>query len=245
MSIFDQDINMSMRKKGKPIQPRLQAFLDAEAAAKALGVSRNTLYAYVSRGFVRSTPHPSRAKASLYAAADVQALITRKVRMRRPRAAAASALEGGLPVLKTRITHFEDDRLFYRSKEATSFSREATLGGRRAALWDSGDGDRRARSIRERFGLDRNRDASCRRKLRIARQPCYRSSPRASRRAPASRVVRHLARPRGSFRLLSLQSPESVVRSAGPFTKKSLQLGENQKRAMRYGARLCFSPITS
>jgi citrate synthase len=136
---LNQDINMGMRKKGKPIQARLQAFLDAEAAAKALGVSRNTLYAYVSRGLVRSTPHTSIAKASLYAAADVQALITRKARMRRPRAAAASALEGGLPVMKTRITHFEGDRVFYRSKEATSFSREATLEDAARLLWDCGD----------------------------------------------------------------------------------------------------------
>lgn len=130
-----------MRKSSKPIQVRLQAFLDAEAAAKALGISRNTLYAYVSRGLVRSTPHPTVAKASLYIAADIQALITRKVRMRRPRAAAASALEGGLPVLKTRITHFEDDRLFYRAKEATSFSREATLEDAARLLWNCGEVD--------------------------------------------------------------------------------------------------------
>jgi citrate synthase len=136
---LNQYINMSMRKQSKPVRTRLQAFMDAATAAKALGVSRGTLYAYVSRGLVRSTPHPSLAKASLYVAADVQALITRKARMRRPHAAAASALEGGLPVLKTRITHFEGDRLFYRSREAISFSREASLEDAARLLWDAGD----------------------------------------------------------------------------------------------------------
>jgi len=115
--------------------------MDAEAASKALGVSRSTLYAYVSRGLVRSTPHPSVAKASLYVAADVQALIARKTRMRRPRAAAASALEFGLPVLKTRITHFEGDRFFYRDKDAVEFSRDATFEEAARLLWGMGEAD--------------------------------------------------------------------------------------------------------
>lgn len=132
---------MSMRKTSKPAPARPQAFVDATAAATALGVSRATLYAYVSRGLVRSTPHPSLAKASLYVAADVHALINRKKQMRRPRAAAASALEFGLPVLKSRIAHFEGDRLFYRSKEATSYSRTATFEDAARLLWDSGDAD--------------------------------------------------------------------------------------------------------
>lgn len=120
---------------------RANALMDAEAATKALGVSRSTLYAYVSRGLVRSTPHPSVPKASLYVASDVQALIARKTRMRRPRAAAASALEFGLPVLKTRITHFEGDHFFYRDKDAVAFSRDATLEDSARLLWGTGEAD--------------------------------------------------------------------------------------------------------
>lgn len=132
---------MNVRTVKEPTPKRRQALIDAEAATKALGVSRNTLYAYVSRGLVRSTPHPSVAKASLYVAADVQALIARKTRMRRPRAAAASALEFGLPVLKTRITHFEGDRFFYRDKDAVVFSREATFEDAARLLWSTGEAD--------------------------------------------------------------------------------------------------------
>src|SRR5262245_31241664 len=132
---------MSGRRNGKQRTGRRDALLDAEAASKALGVSRATLYAYVSRGSVRSMPHPTVPKASQYAAADVQALIKRKMRMRRPRAAAESALDFGLPVLKTRITHFEDDKLFYRSEDAIVFSRHATLEETARLLWGVGDND--------------------------------------------------------------------------------------------------------
>jgi len=115
-----------------------RGLIDAAAATKALGVSRNTLYAYVSRGLVRSSAHPSIAKASLYSAADVHALITRKTTMRRPKAAAASALEFGLPVLQTKITHFEGDRLFYRAQDAIAYSRDATLEDAARLLWGVG-----------------------------------------------------------------------------------------------------------
>lgn len=122
-------------KRARHRKTSLRALLDAGAAARALGVSKGTLYTYVSRGLIRATPHPSVAKASLYPLADVQALIARKTRSRRPRAAAASALELGLPVLKTRITHFEDDRYFYRGRDAIVFSREATLEDAARLLW--------------------------------------------------------------------------------------------------------------
>ena len=140
-SILNQCINMNASSGKRPIPKRADALIDAAAATKALGVSRSTLYAYVSRGLVRATQHPSVAKASLYVAADVQALIARKTRMRRPRAAAATALDFGLPVLKTKLTHFEDDRLYYRSEEAIGFSRRATLEEAAQLLWQTDGAD--------------------------------------------------------------------------------------------------------
>ncbi|MCE9523816.1 MAG: citrate synthase [Alphaproteobacteria bacterium] len=137
---------MSGKRSKRPISER-GGLIDSAAATKALGVSRNTLYAYVSRGLVRSTAHPTLAKASLYVASDVEALIARKTRMRRPRAAAASALDFGLPVLKTRITHFEDNRLFYRSENAITFSTRATFEETAALLWGTGDLDPFERAV--------------------------------------------------------------------------------------------------
>ena len=117
------------------------ALIDIAAATKILGVSRNTLYAYVSRGHVRSTPHPDTPKASLYVASDIHALVQRKSRLRRPRMAAATALDFGLPVLKTHLTHFEDDHLFYRNTDAIVLSRTATLEDTARLLWNTGDDD--------------------------------------------------------------------------------------------------------
>ncbi len=140
-SILNQYINMNVKPSKRAIPKRPDALIDAAAATKMLGVSRNTLYAYVSRGLVRSTEHPSQPKASLYVAADLQALVQRKTKMRRPRAAAATALDFGLPVLKTRLTHFEDDRLYYRAEDAVAFSRRATLEETARLLWQTGDAD--------------------------------------------------------------------------------------------------------
>ncbi len=106
---------------------------------RALSITRATLYVYVSRGLIRSMPHPKVSKARLYAATDIMALIDRRTRMRQPRAAAATALDYGLPVLKTAITHFEDDRCFYRDREAVAFSRTATLEDAARVLWNTGD----------------------------------------------------------------------------------------------------------
>ena len=140
-SILNQYINMNAKSGKRAIPKRPDALIDAAAATKMLGVSRNTLYAYVSRGLVRSTEHPSLAKASLYVAADVQGLVARKTKMRRPRAAAATALDFGLPVLKTKLTHFEDDRLYYRSEDAIAFSQRATLEETARLLWQTGEAD--------------------------------------------------------------------------------------------------------
>lgn len=129
----------SARRSNSP--KSLEALLDAHAATRLLGVSRNTLYAYVSRGLVRATANPANPKASLYIAADIHALIDRKTRLRRPRAAAATALDFGLPVLKTRLTHFEDGRLFYRSADAIELSRTATLEEAANLIWNTGSFD--------------------------------------------------------------------------------------------------------
>lgn len=136
---------MRPRKTGRSHYIRRGALLDSAAATRALGISRATLYVYVSRGLIRSLPHPKLPKVRLYAAADIVALIDRRTRMRRPRAAAATALDYGLPVLKSAITHFEDDRCFYRDREAVAFSRAATLEDAARLLWNAGDVDPFAR----------------------------------------------------------------------------------------------------
>lgn len=126
---------MRPKKSGALRDTGRGALLDSAAATRALSISRATLYVYVSRGLIRSVPHPREPKACLYSAADIAALIDRRRSTRRPYAAAAMALDYGLPVLKSRITHFEGDRCFYRDREAVALSRTATLEEAARLLW--------------------------------------------------------------------------------------------------------------
>ncbi|MBM6578816.1 citrate synthase family protein [Microvirga sp. BT689] len=99
----------------------------AEEASSRLGISRASLYAYVSRGLIRSFSSPHDPRQHLYALEDVEALVERKARFRRPTVAAATALDWGLPVLETSITQIRDGRLFYRGQDAIALARAAAL----------------------------------------------------------------------------------------------------------------------
>ncbi|QRM28385.1 citrate synthase [Microvirga sp. VF16] len=99
----------------------------ADEASSRLGISRASLYAYVSRGLVRSFASPHDSRQRLYAVEDVETLVERKARFRRPAAAAATALDWGLPVLETSITQIKDGHLFYRGQDAIALARTASL----------------------------------------------------------------------------------------------------------------------
>jgi len=96
-------------------------------ACARLGVSRDTLYAYVSRGFVRTIAHPADARRSLYDRRDIEALFERKRRGRSRRAVAESTINWGEPVLTSKITRIADGRFTYRGKDAVALSRDRTL----------------------------------------------------------------------------------------------------------------------
>jgi citrate synthase len=57
--------------------------LTAESAAARLGVSRATLYAYVSRGLVHAYPAPDDPRRRLYSATDIRRLLGNKTRGRK------------------------------------------------------------------------------------------------------------------------------------------------------------------
>jgi len=91
--------------------------MSAREAADALGVTVATVYAYVSRGLLRSQPAPGSNRARRYLRADVDALLARRAVRRDPAQAAAQALHFGTPVLSSGITLIEDGRLYYRGVE--------------------------------------------------------------------------------------------------------------------------------
>lgn len=132
-------------------------FLTASEAAQRLGVDRASLYAYVSRGLVRSVAHDSDPRARLYCAADIDALITRKRRGHRASAGAASALSWGLPVLETRLTRIDNGQLSYRGEDAIALSETSALEDVACLLWQTTTDDPFRQS--KRMGITHRRSA--------------------------------------------------------------------------------------
>lgn len=114
----------------------------ADAAAR-LGVSRATLYAYVSRGRVRSQAVAGRTRERQYARDDVERLRRRADERKHPDHAAARSLDWGLPVLESAIALIDGQRLYYRGHDAIALATERTFGEVASLVW-TGQFTRRA-----------------------------------------------------------------------------------------------------
>jgi citrate synthase len=110
-------------------------WLRAGEAARLLGVTRPTLYAYVSRGLVRSQPGPGSSRERLYAREDVERLKRRTEERKAPDKAAARALQWGLPILESAITLIDGQRIYYRGLDAAGLARERTLEAVASLIW--------------------------------------------------------------------------------------------------------------
>jgi citrate synthase len=110
--------------------------ITAESAATRLSVSRATLYAYVSRGFVHTHADPNDPRRRLYSADDIDRLARNKVRGRKASDIAAATLDWGLPALSSGITLIADGRLFFRGRDAVRLAAQATLEDTARLLWD-------------------------------------------------------------------------------------------------------------
>lgn len=111
------------------------AWITAAAATKLLSVTPQTLYAYVSRGFVRSQPVPGRPRERRYAREDVERMKHRAEERRDPEKAARRALQWGVPVLESSITLISDGRLYYRGFEVEELARTRSILDVAALLW--------------------------------------------------------------------------------------------------------------
>jgi len=110
-------------------------WLSAAEASRRLGVKRETLYAYVSRGLIRSTPRGGATRARRYARDDVERARRRAEDRRDPASVAAHALSLGSPVLESAITLIADGRLYYRGYEAVALSRARAVTEVASLLW--------------------------------------------------------------------------------------------------------------
>jgi citrate synthase len=117
-------------------------FLTAKQAAHALGVTLPTLYAYTSRGQLRSEAVPGEPRQRRYHREDVERLKDRKAARRDPARAAARGLRWGEPVLESGITLIHDGTFYYRGRDAVRLAREATVEEIAALLWGTDEHER-------------------------------------------------------------------------------------------------------
>lgn len=113
-------------------------WLSSREAARRLGVSAATLYAYVSRGLLRSEATAGQRERR-YRADDISRLKRRRDVGRKAEAIANHALDFGTPVLESALTLIEDGRLYYRGVDATELARTASLEDVARLLWDCDD----------------------------------------------------------------------------------------------------------
>src|ERR1051326_4737894 len=111
-------------------------WLSADEAVRRLGVKRETLYAYVSRGLIRSTAKAGTTRERLYAREDVERTRRRAEDRRDPSAIATHALSLGNPVLESRITLIENGRLYYRGLDAVQLSRTSSIAQIASLIWN-------------------------------------------------------------------------------------------------------------
>jgi len=111
------------------------AWIAAAEAARILGVSRATLYAYVSRGYLRSQSLPGSSRERGYSRDDVERLRRRTEGRRDPDKAAGRALDWGLPVLESSITLIDGRTLYYRGHDALTLARSRSVQDVAALIW--------------------------------------------------------------------------------------------------------------
>lgn len=117
-------------------------FLSAKQAAAALGVTRATLYAYTSRGQLRSEPVPGQTRERRYYRDDVERLKERTAARRDPSKAAAHGLHWGEPVLESAITLIHAGSFYYRGRDAVKLAETATVEDVAVVLWNADERER-------------------------------------------------------------------------------------------------------
>ena len=125
-----------MKKSEEPL------YLSAGEASAELSISPATLYAYVSRGLVRSEPTGDGARARRYRAEDVRSLKNRRA----PMVEGQGLKAADLPVMDSAVSTITADGPIYRGVKATMLAENATFEQAATLLWDSKSSDPFAKS---------------------------------------------------------------------------------------------------
>ncbi len=101
-----------------------KGYLSAREAAELLNIRKETLYAYVSRGMVRSVSDSGPSRARLYLRDDLERLRVKAGARGGHEAAAATAMNLGAPIVPTSITEITPQGPRYRGHLATDLVRQ-------------------------------------------------------------------------------------------------------------------------
>jgi citrate synthase len=108
-------------------------YLSAREAAAELAITPATLYAYVSRGLIRSEPS-SDSRSHRYRAEDVRNLKERRTPSPEPRG--LRSFDADLPVLDSAIATITEDGPIYRGVNCIELAESDTLEHAATLLWD-------------------------------------------------------------------------------------------------------------
>ncbi len=115
--------------------PPSKRYLSAKEAAKLLDISVATLYAYVSRGLIRSEQTAEGKRQKRYYAEDIEKLVARKDGRRNPETLAKDALHWGAPVMDSAITLIESEQVYYRGYAVDQLARDSSVEDVAALIW--------------------------------------------------------------------------------------------------------------
>ncbi len=133
----DSDPSSSPSSDPSSSDPERGRTLSARQAAAILGIRVETLYAYVSRGLIRSEPGPS-ARERRYSKQDIEDLKQRRAQRRKPEKALETALHFGGPVLESSLTLIDEGRLYYRGRDVLELVDAWSFEENAAELWQEG-----------------------------------------------------------------------------------------------------------
>jgi citrate synthase len=108
-------------------------YLSAREAAAELAISPATLYAYVSRGLIRSEPSQD-SRSHRYRAEDIRGLKERRVPSPEPRG--LRSFDADLPVLDSAISTITENGPIYRGVNCIDLAEKDTLEHAATLLWD-------------------------------------------------------------------------------------------------------------
>jgi citrate synthase len=108
-------------------------YLSAREASAELAISPATLYAYVSRGLIRSEPS-SDSRSHRYRAEDVRGLKERRTPSSEPRG--LKSFDADLPVMDSAIATITEDGPIYRGVSCIELAQADTLEHTATLLWD-------------------------------------------------------------------------------------------------------------